>query len=212
MLDQNTDRMWFVIGAVIVGAAIIFIANGTLPTLFASVSDSFEDGVEKGVDVVKVMEPFGHEAVNPNILHDSTNIGLFRYHEGSAGTLTNNIAVPEWGASDATRVQVHGGIASTKFYRNLRLNHEYDEGDELTISVYLKNEGDSILGFRSNRGQVVKIIPGDSGRYHLPVKVRNKGTAHLQINFYSDDVTDSLDFIMWRPKLENGLKMTQWVL
>ena len=51
MLDQNTDRMWFVIGAVIVGAAIIFIANGSLPTLFASVSDSFEESASMGTEV-----------------------------------------------------------------------------------------------------------------------------------------------------------------
>ena len=47
MLDQNTDRMWFVIGAVIVGAAIIFIANGTLPDIFASVAESFEDNASE---------------------------------------------------------------------------------------------------------------------------------------------------------------------
>ena len=57
MLDQNTDRMWFVIGAVIVGAAIIFIANGTLPTLFASVSDTFKDASVDATDVVSEMEP-----------------------------------------------------------------------------------------------------------------------------------------------------------
>ena len=57
MLDQNTDRMWFVIGAVIVGAAIIFIANGTLPTLFASVADTFNDSSEMGADVVENLEP-----------------------------------------------------------------------------------------------------------------------------------------------------------
>ena len=53
MLDQNTDRMWFVIGAVIVGAAIIFIANGTLPTLFASVGGSFEEISNKGLEVIE---------------------------------------------------------------------------------------------------------------------------------------------------------------
>lgn len=42
MLDQNTDRMWYVIGAVIVGAAIIALVNGSLPQLFANVTDSFE--------------------------------------------------------------------------------------------------------------------------------------------------------------------------
>ena len=57
MLDQNTDRMWFVIGAVIVGAAIIFIANGTLPTLFASVADSFEESSAESTAVIDEMVP-----------------------------------------------------------------------------------------------------------------------------------------------------------
>ena len=58
MLDQKTDRMGFVIGAVIVGAAIIFIANGSIPTLFASVADSFEEASEKGTDVISQIIPF----------------------------------------------------------------------------------------------------------------------------------------------------------
>lgn len=43
MLDQNTDRMWYVIGAVLVGAAIILIANGTIPEIFANVTSSFDE-------------------------------------------------------------------------------------------------------------------------------------------------------------------------
>lgn len=50
MLDQNTDRMWYVIGAVLVGAAIILIANGTLPQMFASVTDSFENVSKEALD------------------------------------------------------------------------------------------------------------------------------------------------------------------
>ena len=52
MLDQNTDRMWFVIGAVIVGAAIIFIANGSLPTLFASVADTFKNASVEALHII----------------------------------------------------------------------------------------------------------------------------------------------------------------
>src|SRR5699024_7172468 len=37
MLDQNTDRMWYVIGAVLIGAAIIFGMNTLMPEAFASV-------------------------------------------------------------------------------------------------------------------------------------------------------------------------------
>src|SRR5699024_2793907 len=43
MLDQNTDRMWYVIGAVLIGAAIIFGVNTLMPNAFASVGDMFED-------------------------------------------------------------------------------------------------------------------------------------------------------------------------
>lgn len=47
MLDQNTDRMWYVIGAVIIGAAIILILNGTAPELFASVGETFKAKTEE---------------------------------------------------------------------------------------------------------------------------------------------------------------------
>lgn len=52
MLDQNTDRMWYVIGAVIVGAAIIFLVNSSFPQLFASVGDTFKEKTEESMKVV----------------------------------------------------------------------------------------------------------------------------------------------------------------
>ena len=67
MLDQNTDRMWFVIGAVIVGAAIIFIANGTLPTLFASVSDNFDGKADEASAVIEDIQPMGRNLIDYDI-------------------------------------------------------------------------------------------------------------------------------------------------
>lgn len=46
MLDQNTDRMWYVIGAVLIGAAIIFGMNTLMPGAFASVGGMFENFIE----------------------------------------------------------------------------------------------------------------------------------------------------------------------
>lgn len=43
MLDQNTDRMWYVIGAVLIGAAIIFGMNTFMPSAFASVTNTFDE-------------------------------------------------------------------------------------------------------------------------------------------------------------------------
>ena len=46
MLDQNTDRMWYVIGAVLIGAAIIFGMNTLMPEAFASVGDNVNTLIE----------------------------------------------------------------------------------------------------------------------------------------------------------------------
>lgn len=46
MLDQNTDRMWYVIGALVVGAGIILLANKTIPEIFASVGGMMNDLID----------------------------------------------------------------------------------------------------------------------------------------------------------------------
>lgn len=73
MLDQNTDRMWYVIGAVIVGAALIFILNGTMPELFASVGEMFESKAEETTEIV---DGIGPVVQNENLLTvDSLDLG-----------------------------------------------------------------------------------------------------------------------------------------
>ena len=58
MLDQNTDRMWFVIGALVVGAGIILLANKTIPEIFGNTVSAMNN---------IVTAEFG----NPNLLKDS---------------------------------------------------------------------------------------------------------------------------------------------
>ncbi|AJI09032.1 hypothetical protein SNE23_29895 (plasmid) [Bacillus sp. RA(2023)] len=43
MLDQNTDRTWWMIGAVVVGALLIGAAKVAFPEVFDSVVDSFKN-------------------------------------------------------------------------------------------------------------------------------------------------------------------------
>lgn len=45
MLDQNTDRMWYVIGAVLIGAAIIFAANALFDGVIFAQIDTFMDSL-----------------------------------------------------------------------------------------------------------------------------------------------------------------------
>ena len=58
MLDQNSDRMWFVIGALVVGAGIILVANKSIPDIFSKVTDQFKSTSEQGTDSVKNIYPY----------------------------------------------------------------------------------------------------------------------------------------------------------
>lgn len=53
MLDQNSDRMWFVIGALVVGAGIILLANKAMPEVFAKIGESFSAVTNKSTNTIK---------------------------------------------------------------------------------------------------------------------------------------------------------------
>ena len=55
MLDQNTDRMWFVIGALVVGAGIILLANKTMPEVFANITKTFKDTTDSATSAIADM-------------------------------------------------------------------------------------------------------------------------------------------------------------
>lgn len=58
MLDQNTDRMWYVIGAVLLGAAILLLINGVAPDLFAQVTDTYKEKTEEATDAASEIEVY----------------------------------------------------------------------------------------------------------------------------------------------------------
>lgn len=53
--------MWFVIGALVVGAGIILIMNKTFPQLFASVVETFEEKADNTTQVVDGIYPITYE-------------------------------------------------------------------------------------------------------------------------------------------------------
>ena len=99
MLDQNTDRMWYVIGAVIVCAAIIFLLNSTMPNLFASVGDTFTNKTEEVTDLVPDIGNEMTDGVMPEIpnLLKSASVVEGRYVSHADGS----VAVTETSANDA---------------------------------------------------------------------------------------------------------------
>lgn len=89
MLDQNTDRMWYVIGAVLIGAAIIFGMNTLMPEAFASVGGSFNDVIDVISNNVKNIA----EEDNPNNL---LNLNSIRNHSAATHKIKSNINLGQY--------------------------------------------------------------------------------------------------------------------
>ena len=95
MLDQNTDRMWYVIGALVVGAGIILLANKAMPEVFANVTDSF-NSVASGATYA-----LNNEFVYEDII-DSNDVEIYEY-----GKLINYDA-----SSDTWTIEIPGNMST----------------------------------------------------------------------------------------------------
>ena len=74
MLDQNTDRMWYVIGAVLIGAAIILGMNTFMPSAFASVGNNMQT-------VIKYIDGYGENLLNGYVIYEHNVNITEEYHE-----------------------------------------------------------------------------------------------------------------------------------
>ncbi|MGH2082522.1 hypothetical protein [Aerococcus urinaeequi] len=160
MLDQNTDRMWFVIGAVIVGAAIIFIANGTMPQIFASVTDEFSDVADAGIYYIQMLS----DGID-NLYHSDYPL---------TETLQDNGFI-KYGHNDM------GGITITNQSNNharakVRLVDIIPKGDLYAVSYDVRTN--------SEKGAAVQVDVSDINEFegaieNLPVNTWQEWRPHL---------------------------------
>ncbi len=78
MLDQNTDRMWYVIGAIVIGAAIIAMGLNIFDSSFDSVGVNFS----QLTDNAEIALEFGFESNSPNLY---TGPSEFKYEGYATG-------------------------------------------------------------------------------------------------------------------------------
>lgn len=130
MLDQNTDRMWYVIGAVLVGAAIILIANGTIPEIFANVTGSFNNVLTTATEfeiLYSFDKPDGFD--ESNILNTtSMTYGLHIYNDGR---MNDN---REWAISDFSEIEA--GVEYTFETHDPTVNKKMLFYDENKVLIY----------------------------------------------------------------------------
>ena len=126
MLDQNTDRMWYVIGALVVGAGIILLANKTMPGVFANVMNSFSDLTEKSTHGVNQI------GLGENVLDDD------------ASGVADNKQTITWMSWDRY------------LYKLRMSEYDIQPGDTFTFSFYVENPTRDVSAYLQVRDETLR--------------------------------------------------------
>jgi len=151
-----------------------------------------------------------------NLLLNSTKPDV--YSDDLTLAVTRNVAVPEWGATDATRITGSGGAYNYVCYvggkaENIAYGKYIGEsGKNYTISIYIKNN------HSTNKCGVRINLPYDPGYTMIDpgaaMKVEQtatgNGNVRLAIFFSTKNVGEAFDFTIWHPMIETGTMPTDW--
>ena len=143
-----------------------------------------------------------------NLIKDSNNFTNYAKSSGVNATFTTGVSVTEWGATDATRIQTSGGTLTVKLFKQIASPSV--AGQQYTVSVWVKNIGNYPVVVKTQLSGISTVNVGEQKR--VIITVTGNGTSNLQLRFETtdDNISNPLDFIVWRAKAELGDKVTDW--
>lgn len=155
---------------------------------------------------------YGIEVGGRNLILESNNFkSRFGSRSGSIVTFTENIAVKEWKATDATRMRTTGGSTTHKLGSNSA--NDLPIGVGMTHSIYVRNDGEHDVTFQFNAElggtNQHKVAPKEITRL-VVTGVGRKTYDFVQLHIFSENITDIVDVVVWREKLERGTIVTDW--
>lgn len=149
-----------------------------------------------------------------NLLKDSNNFKIYNTYQSSKAEITENVSVPEWGATDASRIKTSGGDSYVKLVVNskyLNVEQPPKEGEKFVVSVWVKNLGDTTVVVSPNaRGKRESVFKGESKRVVIQAEGTGRAWVQMQFTTPQDEADKPLDFIAWRAQIEKGNKATDW--
>jgi hypothetical protein len=142
-----------------------------------------------------------------NLLPNSESPTGFIAYQGSSLTVTNNYSIPEFGTTNAVRLQTSGGTHVLKTYRYIV--NAMENGRVVSLSFYVKNLGTADLVLFSNIQKTTTVGAGVALRVKWEGLVGN-GVSNLQIQLRAPTTGQNVDAAIWRIKFENGNRCTDW--
>jgi hypothetical protein len=175
---------------------LIYNDDGSLcATLLPEGGVAVEEGTENLIPVANQLFKYG--------------VGWSTYMD-SAAIVTQDIVVPEWRTNKATRLQLSGGTNRIKYYGVVSTDTAYLDNKTFAVQVLVKNIGQKTVEVGANRGFITdNVLPGEVKKVKLIVPAIVSG-SHLQIQFRTLEIEDSLDLIVYQPMAEEGSYCTSF--
>lgn len=145
---------------------------------------------------------FTDQYPNENELINSRSPKIAAY-QGTSIVTTENIEVPEWGATDAVKHVVSGGTNAT-VAGTLSAGGLVDRTVAYVHSIYVKNTGTAYVRFNNNLGKAIDVYPGESKRVVFPSSQNSTSDAARQFVLYRANATVTQEFILWHAKIERS--------
>lgn len=171
--------------------------------------------VEKGTMATDwTPAPEDTEAGGRNLILKSDQ-QIYSAHLGTTMTVTSNVTVDEWNATDAYTLSGTGGtstIISTApktgvVYNPSKRNMPY------MVSIYVKNNHASenfyvASNIPSLSGKKTRVAPGQSTRVVIPAS--GNGGNNVQINLSTETAGAPFNVTLWHPQIEEGTVVSAW--
>ncbi len=172
MLDQNTDRMWYVIGAIVIGAAIIAMGLNIFSESFDSVEENYANVISIADDSIDGIG-YSQNLINPADLIPTSIYGseLVEYNE-LENEWTVNIKPrgnrPPW----STGLHVKPNRLYVPYGESLTISYEVYIPDHVDINdVFVGNDvNNGFIGVSNptndNDNSAKRIFNGSGSRVH----------------------------------------------
>ncbi len=167
MLDQNTDRMWYVIGAIVIGAAIIAMGLNIFSDSFDSVDDNFAgimgvaDGYIMNINGESPTEWFIFKEVSGG--YEISGFSVDYINEELDGVQPTNIVIPA-NYNEKPVVQVGSsafrekGLVSVRIPESVIRINMHAFGNNKVLSVINIPKNIEYIGVGSYEGNLLRSI------------------------------------------------------
>lgn len=151
-----------------------------------------------------------NQVPNENLAVNSKAPNAIAYW-GATMTKTPNVAVTEWGATDAVQYAFTGGSSTIACTIPAGGNTTPGVKEDYDISIYVKNTGTVAFTIGGNITSSVRIEPGESRRVTFLVKQYSHPTgAARQFSFTRLTTGAAIEFIIWKAKFAYGTYNSIW--